>query len=110
MDFPALVLHPPAQQPAFEQSQQSQLRHKRNVLPNIYDPKAVNPQTVCPGYRASNIVNTPHGLIADLTLAGTACNVYGTDIDNLKLTVEYQSEDRLHIYITPTYVTSENRS
>lgn len=82
----------------------------QNVLSNIYDPKAVNPQTVCPGYKASNMVNTSHGLTANLTLAGTACNVYGTDIENLRLTVEYQSEDRLHIYITPTYVCSANSS
>lgn len=46
----------------------------------------------CPGYQASN-VKTQHGAVvgADLTLAGTACNVYGTDLDNLKLEIEYQT-------------------
>ena len=63
----------------------------QNLLPNIYDPRAINPQSVCPGYIASNVVKTSHGMTADLGLAGAACNVYGTDIDNLKLTVEFQS-------------------
>jgi alpha-glucosidase len=82
----------------------------QNLLPNIYDPRAINPQNVCPGYTASNVVKTSHGMTADLSLAGTACNVYGTDIDDLKLTVEFQSEDRLHIEITPTYVGPQNSS
>lgn len=45
----------------------------------------------CPGYRASNIEETGSGLTADLTLAGDACNIYGEDIENLKLIVEYQT-------------------
>ncbi|MDF2435610.1 MAG: alpha-glucosidase [Mucilaginibacter sp.] len=46
----------------------------------------------CAGYQASS-VKTQHGAVvsADLTLAGTACNVYGTDLDNLKLEIEYQT-------------------
>ncbi len=80
------------------------------VLPNINDPQAVNAQDVCPGYTASNVVRTPYGLTASLRLAGKACNVYGTDIDSLNLTVEYQSSDRLHLEIVPTYVDSSNSS
>lgn len=45
----------------------------------------------CPGYRASDVETTDNGLTASLTLAGTACNVYGTDLEELTLTVEYQS-------------------
>ena len=45
----------------------------------------------CPGYRASGVETTGNGLTATLTLAGTACNVYGTDLEELTLTVEYQS-------------------
>lgn len=45
----------------------------------------------CPGYKASGIETTANGLTASLTLAGTACNVYGTDLEELTLTVEYQS-------------------
>jgi alpha-glucosidase len=81
-----------------------------NVLPNINDPQAVNAQDVCPGYTASNVVRTPYGLTAALQLARSACNVYGTDIEALNLTVEYQSSDRLHVKITPTYVDSSNSS
>jgi alpha-glucosidase len=49
-------------------------------------------------------------LTADLSLAGPACNIYGTDVEALSLTVEYQSSDRLHVEITPTYVDSSNSS
>ena len=80
------------------------------LIPNINDPQAVNPQDVCPGYTASNVRKTSHGLTADLNLAGNACNVYGTDVDALSLTVEYQSSDRLHVEIPPTYVDSSNTS
>lgn len=45
----------------------------------------------CPGYKASNVLQSYSGLTADLTLAGTACNVYGKDVQDLTLTVEYQS-------------------
>ncbi|THV53748.1 hypothetical protein BGAL_0043g00340 [Botrytis galanthina] len=80
------------------------------VIPNIQDPQAVNPQDVCPGYTASNIKRTHYGLTAYLSLAGDACNVYGTDVDFLNLTVEYQSKDRLHVEIVPTYVGPSNSS
>ncbi|KAL6803531.1 glycoside hydrolase family 31 protein [Trichoderma sp. SZMC 28012] len=53
----------------------------------------------CPGYKASNVRVSPTGVTADLTLAGAACNVYGTDLKNLILQVTYQTEDRLHVLI-----------
>lgn len=81
-----------------------------NLLPNILDPQAVNAQTVCPGYIASNVRNTSRGLTADLTLAGPACNVYGNDVVDLKLVVEHQSASRLHIEIMPTYLDASNSS
>lgn len=80
------------------------------LIPNIADPDAVNAQDVCPGYKASHVVRTAHGLAADLDLAGPACNLYGTDVDFLTLTVEVQSADRLHVGITPTYVGPANSS
>lgn len=80
------------------------------VLPNIKDPEARDAQTVCPGYNASNVIRTAHGLVATLTLAGPACNVYGTDVDVLNLTVEYQSADRLAVKIVPAYVDTSNSS
>ncbi|KAH7384493.1 alpha-glucosidase precursor [Pyrenochaeta sp. MPI-SDFR-AT-0127] len=54
---------------------------------------------ICPGYTASNVVTTDSTLTADLTLAGEACNAYSDDIKDLKLLVEYQTNDRLHVKI-----------
>ncbi|KAL9074482.1 MAG: hypothetical protein Q9161_002270 [Pseudevernia consocians] len=53
----------------------------------------------CPGYIASNVVQTDSGLTASLTLAGDTCNVYGYDLPDLTLLVEYQTDSRLHIKI-----------
>jgi alpha-glucosidase len=78
------------------------------VIPNIKDPQAVDAQTICPGYTASNVQQTSSGFNASLALAGNACNIYGTDIDALSLTVEYQREDRLHVSIVPTHIGAEN--
>jgi alpha-glucosidase len=80
------------------------------LLPNIQDSKAVNAQDVCPGYIASNVLRNSYGFTASLALAGEGCNVYGTDVDYLNLTVEYQSADRLHVQITPSYVDASNSS
>ena len=80
------------------------------MIPNIQDPQAKDPQAVCPGYFASNVVRNTLGLTASLTLAGTACNAYGNDIVSLNLTVEYQSADRLAIRITPTVIDPSNSS
>jgi alpha-glucosidase len=51
----------------------------------------------CPGYTASNVVETDGKLTADLTLSGSACNLYGTDLTELKLLVEYQTS----LYLSP---------
>ncbi|KAF5004771.1 hypothetical protein FDECE_8761 [Fusarium decemcellulare] len=53
----------------------------------------------CPGYKASNVKESDSGLTADLTLAGDACDVYGKDLKDLKLVVEYQTDQRLHVFI-----------
>jgi alpha-glucosidase len=50
-----------------------------------------NNDTSCPGYSASNIETTGTGLSADLSLAGSPCNSYGKDIENLRLTVIYDT-------------------
>lgn len=47
--------------------------------------------SACPGYKASNVQQTSSGLTAALTLAGEPCNVYGDDLQDLTLTVEYQT-------------------
>ncbi|KAH8910394.1 hypothetical protein BR93DRAFT_949148 [Coniochaeta sp. PMI_546] len=53
----------------------------------------------CPGYKAFNVKKSCSSLTADLKLAGNACNVYGTDIVDLKLLVEYHTDTRLHVKI-----------
>ncbi|KAL2867843.1 glycosyl hydrolases family 31-domain-containing protein [Aspergillus lucknowensis] len=56
----------------------------------------------CPGYKATRHWRTRSGFYADLSLAGPACNVFGTDLPDLKLEVEYQTSDRLHVKILDT--------
>jgi alpha-glucosidase len=76
------------------------------VIPNVDDPLAVNAQTVCPGYLASNVKQDDNGFSASLSLAGEPCNVYGTDIDELSLVVQFQSKNRLEINISPSKIVS----
>lgn len=82
----------------------------QNILPNVQDPQAVNVQDVCPGYKASGVTDTANGFTANLDIAGPACNVYGNDIANLTLSVEYQAADRVNIQIQPRYIGSENET
>ncbi|KAF2470215.1 alpha/beta-glucosidase agdC [Lindgomyces ingoldianus] len=53
----------------------------------------------CPGYSASNVKKTDSGITADLTLAGSECNIYGQDLHELKFLAEYQTDSRLHVMI-----------
>lgn len=53
----------------------------------------------CPGYTASNVVESDSGLTADLTLSGAACNAYSDDIKDLKLLVEYQTGKSTVFYL-----------
>ncbi|KAK0611263.1 glycosyl hydrolases family 31-domain-containing protein [Immersiella caudata] len=54
----------------------------------------------CPGYEVDGEVTASrNSLNANLKLAGDACNIHGTDISRLKLTVEYQTDLRLHVKI-----------
>ena len=80
------------------------------LTPNTEDPQAKNAQDHCPGYTASIATRNPLGLTATLTLADSACNVYGNDIDTLNLTGQYQSIDRLAIRITPAVIDASNSS
>ena len=81
-----------------------------NLIANIDDPEAIDAQTACPGYKASDVQHTTGGLTATLKLAGKACNAYGTDVDTLNLSVEYLAADRLNIQITPSHVDASNAS
>ena len=42
----------------------------QNILPNIKDPDAIDAQSVCPGYTASNVKRSANGFTATLSLAG----------------------------------------
>lgn len=53
----------------------------------------------CPGYVATKQWETRSGFYADLELGGDACNVFGIDLPQLKLEVEYETEERLHVKI-----------
>ncbi|KAA8564855.1 hypothetical protein EYC84_010626 [Monilinia fructicola] len=63
------------------------------------DTNSTLPLSECPGYTASNITTTSSSLSADLTLAGPACNTYGTDLKKLTLKVVYETENRIHVVI-----------
>ncbi|KAL5119889.1 hypothetical protein ACEQ8H_002251 [Pleosporales sp. CAS-2024a] len=53
----------------------------------------------CPGYNATNVQRSDNSLTADLTLAGTACNLYSQDLQDLKFEATYQTNSRLHVMI-----------
>ncbi|KAI9643773.1 hypothetical protein NHQ30_007122 [Ciborinia camelliae] len=60
---------------------------------------ATLPLSECPGYKAFNVTRTASSLSADLSLAGPACNVYGTDLTALTLKVLYETDNRIHVVI-----------
>ncbi|KAJ4305859.1 hypothetical protein N0V90_001391 [Kalmusia sp. IMI 367209] len=53
----------------------------------------------CPGYTASNVQKSNGGITAVLTLGGAECNIYGTDLHDLKFEASYQTDSRLHVII-----------
>ncbi|KAH8100348.1 alpha-glucosidase [Cristinia sonorae] len=67
------------------------------ALATITDPKVLD---ACPGYKATHVATHGSQLTADLTLAGKPCNVFGSDIQKLKLQVTYETKKRIHVKIT----------
>ncbi|THH14414.1 hypothetical protein EUX98_g9614, partial [Antrodiella citrinella] len=67
------------------------------ALGNFTDPNVLD---ACPGYKASHVTTRGAQLTADLTLADKACNVFGPDIEQLKLEVTYETTTRIHVKIT----------
>jgi alpha-glucosidase len=57
---------------------------------SVLSPRSVD-LDACPGYNAKNVKENKNGFVADLTLAGKACDVYGKDLKDLKLEVTYDS-------------------
>jgi alpha-glucosidase len=55
----------------------------------------------CPGYKASNVKTSASGLTAVLTLAGPACNAYGTDLTDLVLDVSYETGKNPQLGLPP---------
>ncbi|CAA7262383.1 unnamed protein product [Cyclocybe aegerita] len=56
----------------------------------------------CPGYELHSLKHTNTGLTARLSLAGPACNAFGTDISDLTIKVVYETQSRLHVNIFDT--------
>ncbi|KAI0683191.1 alpha-glucosidase [Cytidiella melzeri] len=54
----------------------------------------------CPGYKATAVSTHGSTMTANLVLAGKACNVFGDDIEQLKLEVTYETNTRIHVKIT----------
>ncbi|KAF2168529.1 glycoside hydrolase family 31 protein [Zasmidium cellare ATCC 36951] len=86
-----------------------QINAAPSLTPTIYDAQAPDPQK-CPGYTASNVHNSTDGFNAELTIAGSHCQAFGNDIDDLLLEVQYQTQDRLNVKIYPRYIGDNNRT
>ncbi|KAK7442993.1 hypothetical protein VKT23_015940 [Stygiomarasmius scandens] len=54
------------------------------------------------GYELQNLERNRYGLTATLSLAGPACNAFGTDASQLTIEVTYESTSRLHVNIFDT--------
>lgn len=79
-------------------------------VPTVKDTKAPNPQRLSSGYKLLNVHEDANGVTGDLVLAGIPTNVYGRDVDKLKLKVEYQNENRVKVEILPAEITKETSS
>ncbi|KAK6866091.1 alpha-glucosidase [Apiospora arundinis] len=56
----------------------------------------------CSGYFASKIVEGPSSFQAELHLISPGCSIFGSDLPNLQIHVEYQTESRLRVLIHTT--------
>ena len=63
------------------------------ILGRIVVGTVTNPSTLdaCPGYEVTHASSKASSLSADLTLTGNPCNVFGSDIPELKLDVTYET-------------------
>ncbi|PHH62097.1 hypothetical protein CDD81_7590 [Ophiocordyceps australis] len=69
------------------------------ALLTVVEAKSKDGTDLCPGYQAFNVSENAFGLRADLILSGDPCDVYGTDVQHLVLTVAHETNDRLHVKI-----------
>lgn len=81
------------------------------VSANTIDLRApsTDPLASCPGYKASNVKTTSSSLTADLELAGHACNVYGTDLTDLTLSVVYETGESNSLIELGNWLTNNYR-
>lgn len=84
-----------------------QINAAPSLTPTVLDPTAPDSQQ-CPGYKASNVVNTTQGFTAELTIAGANCQAFGNDVADLTLEVSYQAKGRLNVRIYPKYIAPQN--
>ncbi|KZT60573.1 glycoside hydrolase family 31 protein [Calocera cornea HHB12733] len=56
--------------------------------------------SLCPGYNLTGLSRTPTGLSGTLSLAGPACNAYGTDVPLLSLQIDHLNRDTVKILIS----------
>lgn len=98
---------------------QAVLSQWTDIVPTIKNSSAPDPQEHCVGYIANNVVTVPGvGFTAtlDLVVDGdkedgrSSCNIYGIDIWQLGLAVEYQSSKRVAVKISPLNLKSDNVS
>ncbi|KAF8318461.1 glycoside hydrolase family 31 protein [Clavulina sp. PMI_390] len=53
----------------------------------------------CSGYTVTSIHHTSSSIVATLSLAGLPCYAFGNDIHDLILSVDYETNSRLHVHI-----------
>lgn len=53
----------------------------------------------CGEYSATDVKQTPTGIVATLELVNEGCEYYGQDLPLLTLQVDYETDDRLHVKI-----------
>lgn len=63
-----------------------------SVFATWIDPSLLD---ACPGYNIANPASQGSTFTADLVLAGTACNVFGSDLKSLSLAVVYETGSSL---------------
>lgn len=73
-------------------------------VPNIANDTAVDANRAAKGYNLVNITSTTRGLSGILKLIEST-DIYGFDFDYLKLSVEYQTDQRLNVRIEPVNLT-----
>jgi alpha-glucosidase/lysosomal alpha-glucosidase len=54
----------------------------------------------CDGYIASNFIETPTTLTAELNIANKECSLFSKSVERLKLFLHFETESRIHVKVT----------